>query len=282
VFLGDFVDRGKFGAEVILLVLALKVLYPNRVWLVRGNHEDPAINEDYGFKEEVHKKFDDGRAMYKSIVSTFGAMAYCCLIDKKVLCMHGGIGDENISLQRLRSLPRPITSIHHSQDGIEYEGDAECSDRDRELIASVLWSDPTADDAKGMHASPRTKGCTKKGYEHVSTFGPDVVTKFTEANEIDVVVRAHECVQDGFLYFAGGHLVTVFSARNYAGVMSNDGAFLLVARTYEGNLQITPKCLKAAGANEPQPQFLQGQRDVSPMRTASNYQRWASHAVGYR
>jgi diadenosine tetraphosphatase ApaH/serine/threonine PP2A family protein phosphatase len=285
VFLGDFVDRGKFSAETILLVLSLKVLYPYRVWLVRGNHEDPAINEDYGFKEEVFRKFDDfhGHAMFQAIISTYGAMPYCCLIEKKVLCLHGGVGDENISLKRVRNLPRPVTSIHHTDDtGVVYEGDAECSDADRELIASLLWSDPTSDDAKGMHASPRTKGCTKKGYDHVSTFGPDIVTNFTEANGIDVIVRAHECVQDGFLYFAGGHLVTVFSARNYAGVMNNDGAFLLVARTYEGNLQITPKCMKAAGANEPQPQFISGQRDVSPMRSASNYQRWASHAVAYR
>jgi hypothetical protein len=147
------------------------------------------------------------------------------------------------------------------------------------LIASLLWSDPSADDAPGLHASPRTQGTARKGYERVKSFGPDVVKAFVEANNVDVVVRAHECVQDGFLYFAGGHLVTVFSARNYAGVMTNDGAFLLVARMHDGNLQITPKCLKAAESNEPRPEFLANQRNVSPMRSARNYnQRWGNYA----
>merc|ERR1711964_658995 len=121
-----------------------------------------------------------------------------------------------------------------------------------------------------------------KGGENIQTFGPDIVKSFCERNGVDVVVRAHECVSDGFLYFAGGHLVTVFSARNYAGINDNDGAFLLVSRVKNNSLQITPKCLKAAGLNEPKPQFLSGQRDISPMRTAKNYAcQWGSQAASY-
>ncbi len=59
VFNGDFVDRGAHSLEVIGLLLALKVSMPNRVWLVRGNHEDRAMNARYGFFEECQERLGD-------------------------------------------------------------------------------------------------------------------------------------------------------------------------------------------------------------------------------
>ena len=47
-------------------------------------------------------------------------------------------------------------------------------------------------------------------------------------NKVDLIIRAHEVVDQGYLFFAGGHLATVFSARNYAGQHANDGAFFIV------------------------------------------------------
>lgn len=60
LFNGDFVDRGVFGCEIVLLIMALKLVMPNAVHLSRGNHEDRAMNESerYGgdcinFRTEV-------------------------------------------------------------------------------------------------------------------------------------------------------------------------------------------------------------------------------------
>ncbi|VDP82806.1 unnamed protein product [Echinostoma caproni] len=57
IFNGDFVDRGSKSVEVLILVLTLFLTYPNCVFLNRGNHEDMAVNEHYGFKKEVCFKY---------------------------------------------------------------------------------------------------------------------------------------------------------------------------------------------------------------------------------
>jgi len=56
VFLGDFVDRGPYSLEVVSLLCSLKVLYPTRVFLIRGNHEDRTMNSQYGFKVECQRR----------------------------------------------------------------------------------------------------------------------------------------------------------------------------------------------------------------------------------
>lgn len=60
---------------------------------------------------------------------------------------------------------------------------------------------------------------------------------FCENNKIELIVRGHEVVMSGYQFFAGGHLVTVFSATNYAGICNNDGALLEIS----ASLFVTPK-----------------------------------------
>lgn len=57
VFLGDYTDRGRYGVEVIFTLLWLKAINPENVWIARGNHEDLWMIKDFGFKDELDRKF---------------------------------------------------------------------------------------------------------------------------------------------------------------------------------------------------------------------------------
>lgn len=95
-FLGDYVDRGTYGAEVIYTLLQLKLKNPNHVFLVRGNHEDTDLNAKYGFSQELLKKFGQNNfdCIYR-IYDYMPAALYLGIKNKETIeyiqCCHGGL-----------------------------------------------------------------------------------------------------------------------------------------------------------------------------------------------
>lgn len=217
LFLGDYVDRGMHSLETICLLLALKVEHPNNVHLIRGNHEAVDINALFGFRDECLRRIgeESGHRSWLKINEVFNWMPLAATIEDKILCMHGGIGRSILNVQQIADLKRPLTM---EEGGV--------------VLMDLLWSDPTLNDGvEGLQPSPRGPGLV--------TFGPDRVRDFCQQNNIQMIVRAHECVMDGFERFAQGHLITLFSATNYCGTANNAGAILVLGR----DLTLVPKLI---------------------------------------
>ncbi len=229
LFLGDYVDHGRRCLEVVCLLMALKVKYPDRVHLLRGHHEDITTNSVLGFADEcaerLSEKPDSPGSAFRAMNSTFEWLPLAGLVEGRVLCLHGGIGSSLNKIEELKTISRPLTVVHEPKDAKQ------------QLVLDVLWSDTTGNDEelgikRDTVRDPNSSGSIYK-------FGPDRVERFLKTNGLDLLVRAHECVMDGIERFAKGQLITVFSATDYCGKHRNAGAMLVLQKNYE----IVPKLI---------------------------------------
>ena len=210
LLLGDYVDRGKQSIETICLLMAYKIKYPENFFMLRGNHECDAVNKLYGFYDECKRRYNI--RLWKLFVEMFNWMPVTALIDDKILCVHGGLSPDLSSLDQIAKLVRP-TDIPDSG-----------------LLCDLLWSDPCEESI--------TWEKNDRGVSFV--FSKDIVKKFNQKNNLDLLVRAHQVVQDGYEFFADRNLVTVFSAPDYCGEYTNSGGMMII----DENLQCSFKVLK--------------------------------------
>ncbi|KAK1302344.1 Serine/threonine-protein phosphatase PP1 [Acorus calamus] len=208
LFLGDYVDRGKQSIETISLLLAYKIKYPDKFFLLRGNHECASINRIYGFYDECKRRFSV--RLWKIFTDCFNCLPVAAVIDDKILCMHGGLSPELDSLDRVRKIERPVDVP------------------DQGLLCDLLWADPDKE-IKGW-------GENDRGVSY--TFGADKVAEFLMKHDLDLVCRAHQVVEDGYEFFAERQLVTIFSAPNYCGEFNNAGALMCVDASLLCSFQI--------------------------------------------
>lgn len=200
LFLGDYVDRGSHSLEVITTLLCMKILYPNNVYLLRGNHETETISEQYGFLDECKARFN--RGVWKTFNEVFRYLPIAAIVSNRIFCVHGGISRDMQTLDDIKNLSRPLD--------IPEKG----------FIADLLWADPSAD-FNGFQESERGTSFT---------FGSDAAEDFLEKYDFDLITRAHQVVQDGyeFPFYPQQSVVTVFSASNYCGEFGNKGAMLRI------------------------------------------------------
>jgi len=199
LFLGDYVDRGKQSLECLLLLLCLKIKYPDKIFLLRGNHESEALNKIYGFFDECKRRLSI--KCFKKITNLFNMMPISALINENILCMHGGLSKDLQNVDQINKILRPTE--------IPDEG----------LLCDLLWSDPNDTLTEDFGSNERNISVT---------FSKNFVKNFVEKNNLDLICRAHQVVEEGFEFFADMKLVTIFTAPNYMGEFDNNGGILEV------------------------------------------------------
>jgi serine/threonine-protein phosphatase PP1 catalytic subunit len=197
LFLGDYVDRGDQSLEVITLLFAMKVRYPDTVFLLRGNHESAEMAEDFGFATECAEKG------HSAVVPAFGEVFRClplaAIVNRRILCIHGGLSPTLTSIDQIRAIERPIDIPGFG------------------TLTDLLWSDP----------SPHTELWAPSPRGTTFTWGRSAVETFLRRNGLDLIMRAHQMADNGYGFPLAPDktVVTVFTAPAYTKRFTNCGAF---------------------------------------------------------
>lgn len=220
LFLGDYIDRGQFSLECITLLFTIKVMHPNTIYLLRGNHEFDSICSLYGFKSEIlNNKIDENQycvydtystnpnyykyteSLYESFIHAFSYLSIGAIINKTTFCIHGGLTPKIRFIDDInKQIKRPINKFEES-----------------ELCTDLVWSDPT---------SSASNSINPRGYGYL--FNREMVQTFLEKNSIKRIIRAHQCVANGCKSDFDDKCITVFSVSSYTKNLGNSSSILQI------------------------------------------------------
>ena len=200
IFLGDYGDRGIYSAEVYYVVLKLKLLFPEQVILMRGNHEGPEdlLASPHDLPMQFQARFgEEWKRTYSGIRELFKHLYNAVIVEERYLMIHGGLPPQAKTLEDLA-----YAHIKHPK---------------QTLLEDMLWSDPT-ETIKGVCGSPRGAG---------KLFGEKVTNQVLRRFNVKVLIRGHEPCRDGFKINHRGKILTLFSRKGppYSNVY---GAYLNV------------------------------------------------------
>ncbi|GMT13242.1 hypothetical protein PFISCL1PPCAC_4539, partial [Pristionchus fissidentatus] len=209
LFLGDYVDRGEMGLEVVMTLFILKILYPSKVFLLKGNHEFYKTNHYMGFGLEMYKRYEKEEAelLYAIINDCFGYLSIAGIQGNKIFCAHAGISIGSFTRDEMRRLEKPY--FRAAADP---------------LVSDLVWSDP-AFNLKGVHFNSA---------RNVSIyFGEDEFNHAMEIINCKAMIRGHAIMADGY-EMAWNRLFSVFTITG----KTNKGAVALVDELLKVHLRI--------------------------------------------
>lgn len=146
--------------------------WPDRVTVIRGNHESRQITQVYGFYDECVRKYGSAN-VWRLFTDLFDYLPLAALVESQVFCVHGGLSPSIDTIDQIRGLTR-FAEI--PEDG---------------PVCDLLWSDPA--ESSGWSVSPRGAGFV---------FGQDVTEQFNRRNGLKLVSRAHQLVMEGYQWYA--------------------------------------------------------------------------------
>lgn len=215
LFLGDYVDRGDRSIEVLILLYAMKINFPKRVWLLRGNHESERMTSYFTFKRECLQRYSE--KVYASSVESFKVLPLCAILNEQFFCVHAGISSDLWDLKDIENIDR-------------FKSDFPSSG----LFCDLVWSDPTEDyDTEEVGEEDIDQYFSFNVERHCSEFYTyRAVESFLNHNDLLSVIRGHQPQSAGYRMYKTNDvtkfpsLITIFSAPNYCGTYDNMAAVL--------------------------------------------------------
>jgi len=186
IFLGDYGDRGINSIEVYYIVLKLKLLFPEQVILMRGNHEGPEdlLASPHDLPMQFRARFGEKwMEAYSKIRGLFEHLYNAVFVEDHYLMIHGGLSPQAKILEDLA-----FAHIKHPK---------------QRLFEDMLWSDPT-EMIKGVCESPRGAG---------KLFGENITNEVLKRFNVKILIRGHEPCRDGFKINHRGKILTLFSRK---------------------------------------------------------------------
>ena len=215
LFLGNYVDRGTNSLEVICLLLALKLKFPKQIHLLRGSHEDRKVNFNEGLAYECETRLKEDvnlpGSVFNKLNELFEYLPLAALIGTNILCVHSGIGIHLRTINEIRNIRRPLR--------ISYDNPLT---EEMQIIIELLWSDPVLNPTDADNEINPYREYLKN--DAMLRFGTDRIRVFLAQNDLDLIIRSHECVMDGADELEDMDVCTVFSCTDYGGVVENDAA----------------------------------------------------------
>eukprot|EP00752_Nemacystus_decipiens_P018215 g16344.t1 len=212
LFLGDYVDRGMQGLECLAYLFSLKIENPDKMFMLRGNHELRDVNgwiEHYGersFLWQCQNRFGEalGERVWESCNAVFDRLPLAGVIDQDIFCVHGGIprplAESSSRIEDIMRVP-PVASVCPPNECETFES--------QQVASDCMWSDPAKDDQEltleesGFGESLRGGGAI--------CFGTKAIDNFLTQGGLSYIIRAHEAHSEGVSLSKGAKVFTVFS-----------------------------------------------------------------------
>lgn len=227
LFLGDYVDRGNFSTECFLYLLALKIKYPNNLFMLRGNHETRIQSSTFTYKIEAQMKYN--MEIFNLSINVFDSLPLAAIVGDKLFCVHGGLSPNLRSINDIMSINRFHEPVKNS------------------MMHDLIWSDPLPNYDNDVNISFQPN--TYRNCSYFYTYS-DVV-RFLNHNHLQSLVRAHSVFVEGYHLYkkmpqnALPSVFSIFSAPNYCSSIKNKGGILFFDGTNASIVQYQ-------GVNEPE------------------------------
>jgi len=210
------------------------------------------INATHGLGDECEKRLGENiraeNSIFSKINALFDILPLACIIDEKILCVHGGIGSSITKISDIASIKRPLQVI---QDVRTHE---------QQILIDLLWSE-YSDEINEVTINEE-RDILKLGF--ITKYGKERVNKFLNDNKLSMIITSHQWVQEGMKTFNNDKVVIIYSATNYMDKYNNIAGMINITKK---PTMIVPKLIDVFKTEK---KNYRPSKNISPIRWKPN------------